>query len=174
MPEKLVLYENNGFMPDSSWTSIHIYSMPFLWDLKKPLKYALQNAFDKNPKTSFVENTEDDLININFGCRLGSKLRVINGYAASQSLYEANNSIKTINLGGYVPIQQNGENFVTANYDFAITCKPNTLDLQTFDIKQNTSLFQVTEIYKGTKYSDTSLAELDYRVGETWLFGDEK
>ena len=174
MPEKLVLYENNGFMPDSSWTYIQISSTPFLWDLKKPLKYALQNAFDKNSKTSFVENTEDDLININFGCHLGSKLRIINGYAASQSLYEENNSIKTINLGEYVPIQIDGENFVTENYDFSFTCKPNTLDWQTFDIKQNTSLFQITEIYKGTKYSDTSLAELNYLAGETWLFGDEK
>ncbi len=44
--------------------SIKIEASDYLFDSKCPLKYSIQNAFDGNPATSYVENTEDDLMKI--------------------------------------------------------------------------------------------------------------
>jgi hypothetical protein len=79
---------------------IKINSSDCLVDPNIPLRYSLQNAFDGNPATSYVENTEDDLIQIVImGIkRLNlQKIALINGYATNQSLYQDNNRIKKFN-----------------------------------------------------------------------------
>ena len=61
------------------------------------LKYSIQNAFDGNPATSYVENTEDDLIRIAISAEgVFDKVRLINGYAKNKELYYSNNRIKTV------------------------------------------------------------------------------
>ena len=60
-----------------------------LFDSKSPFKYSIQNAFDGNPATSYVENTEDDLMKIDVW--LGEaveQMAIINGYASNEFLYK--------------------------------------------------------------------------------------
>ena len=77
-------YENDipGFIW-KNWDPIRIVASDFLWDFNKPLKYGLQNLFDQDVNTSYVENTDDDLIQIEI---MGFKkyhpmFAIINGYA---------------------------------------------------------------------------------------------
>ena len=78
---------------------VRIQASDYLFDSRCPLKYSIQNAFDGNPATSYVENTEDDLMKIvlrKISVRkdLEVKFAIINGYASSSSLYKANNRSK--------------------------------------------------------------------------------
>ena len=77
---------------------IKIFSRDFLIDdTEFPLKYSIQNAFDGNPATSYVENTEDDMIKVEVSAgKEVDKIAIINGYAQNNSLYKSNNRIKTI------------------------------------------------------------------------------
>ena len=139
-----------GFTP-KGWDYIQIQPSAFLWDLKKPLKYGLQNAFDGNPATSFVENTEDDLFLIS--CQTGKpseKIAIINGYTQNKSLYVLNNRIRETD--GYFTLKDN-----TLNYQF---------------IDNHGSEIEVTKIYPGAKYNDTCISEMNIFIDGNWLFGD--
>ena len=122
-------------------------------DMKCPLKYSIQNAFDGNPATSYVENTENDMIEILFYPGYEpDKLAIINGYAQNNSLYKSNNRIKTItdNSGHY-----------------RSELKDDCLDYQYVPWEENAVIS--TDIYKGERYNDTCIAELNFLC---WLFGD--
>lgn len=139
-----------GYIP-KNWEYIQIDASAFLWDLKKPLKYGLQNAFDGNPATSFVENTEDDLFLIS--CQTGKpseKIAIINGYTQNKSLYVLNNRIRETD--GYFTLKDN-----TLNYQF---------------IDNHGSEIEVTKIYPGAKYNDTCISEMNIFIDGNWLFGD--
>ena len=139
-----------GYIP-KNWEYIQIDASAFLWDLKKPLKYGLQNAFDGNPATSFVENTENDLFLIS--CQTGKpseKIAIINGYTQNKSLYVLNNRIRETD--GYFTLKDN-----TLNYQF---------------IDNHGSEIEVTKIYPGAKYNDTCISEMNIFIDENWLFGD--
>lgn len=77
---------------------INIKASDFLFAPKCPLRYSLQNAFNGDPATSYVENTEDDLMEITFqGCFDYKKIRIVNGYAQNKGLYLDNNRVRKIN-----------------------------------------------------------------------------
>lgn len=132
---------------------IRIESSDYLVDSKKPLKYSIQNAFDGNPATSYVENTEDDLFDIKIHIKKYHPFfAVINGYSSSEELYKKNNRIKLFNY----------------NYELL----DNELKYQFID-GQGNAYFKVKDIYKGKRYNDTCIAELNVKFLETsWLFGD--
>lgn len=132
---------------------IRIQASSFLFDSKSPLKYSIQNAFDGNPATSYVENTEDDLFDIKIYIRqYHPKFAVINGYSSSQELYKKNNRIKLFNY----------------NYELL----DNELGYQFID-GQGNAYFRVKDIYKGERYNDTCIAELNISFTEiSWIFGD--
>jgi len=136
----------------SAWSKegINIQASNCLFDPKCPLKYSIQNAFDGNTATSFVENTEDDLflIEIGFSGKF-EKLAIINGYALNTSLYKANNRVKC--LSGDIEFSDDNMNYQI------IKCLGNYLP---FD-----------GIYNGEKYNDTCIAELNLYVNKSWLFG---
>jgi len=136
----------------SAWSEegINIQASESLFDTKCPLKYSIQNAFDGNPATSYVENTEDDLflIEIGFSGKF-EKLAIINGYALNTSLYKANNRVKC--LSGDIEFSDDNMNYQI------IKCLGNYLP---FD-----------GIYNGEKYNDTCIAELNLYVNKSWLFG---
>ena len=76
---------------------IRIESSDYLVDSKNPLKYSIQNAFDGNPATSYVENTEDDLMKIDVWLgEVVDQMAIINGYALSKLLYKSNNRVKQV------------------------------------------------------------------------------
>ena len=149
-------FEKEDGLPDfiyrpKSWNKIPITASAFLWELKNPLKYGLQNAFDQNPATSFVENTENDLMSLDIWIGESvEKAALINGYAKNTDLYKANNRIKSV-LAHFTLSDDE------LSYQF-IPCKSSNL--------------AVTSIYGGSKYSDTCLAEVNFFCGGEWIFGD--
>ena len=166
-------YHIDESITDVSKDSIDIQASDCLFDAKCPLKYSIQNAFDGNPSTSYVENTEDDLMKIIFrkiALRkdLEIKFAVTNGYASNASLYTDNNRIKKCGVA-------NGKNtpFLVELSDMDLNYQIKTINR---DESAYTGLFEVVaeEVYLGKKYNDTCLAELnfwDYSEKE-WLFGD--
>ena len=135
---------------------IRIAASSYLFDPQSPLKYSIQNAFDSNPATSYVENTEDDLFDLeiqgikNYGV---TGLLVINGYASSDTLYKANNR-----MANYQYNSKGNEKLVNN-----IKLDDNCLDYQEFKNCFSNVPFAITsgitQIFFGEKYSDTCIAE---------------
>ena len=138
-------------------------SFPLI-DKERPFVYTLQNAFDGDERTSFVEDTEDNLLTVKITqpnkeplpCK---KLRVINGFASSERLYRSNNRIREIE-------SENGDSF---------SCKDDSLSYQ--ESEWASSQVIVKSFYKGEKYSDTCLAEVDFLLKfsdgkEHWFCGN--
>lgn len=134
-----------------------------LIDKNNPFRYTIQSAFDQNPATSYVEDTEDDLIEIQFTWESDFKFRpkvslqrrIINGYAKSKLLYLQNNRIKGISI-------YNDENYELSD---------NILDSQIIP-KDTGASFKVSSLFLGTKFSDTCIAEIDLLIdNQIWLFG---
>jgi hypothetical protein len=135
---------------------IEISASSYLVDPNIPFRYGLQNAFDGDPATSYVENTEDDFIEIEFSgiYRYGyiNKIAIINGYALNATLYNNNNRIKKIKFNEQL----------LKDYD---------LSHRILDAPQAQWVI-VEDIYKGGIYNDTCIAELNAKTEHGWLFGD--
>ena len=150
-----------------------------LLDKNNPFKYSAQNAYDGDPSTSYVEDTEDDLFKIeflhynyhsNFVDDWFTKFKVINGYASTSDLYSNNNRIKEFIVENE---NENGDFEILSRFN----CKDNTMDYQFFDLEPNLFYFGLTvnKIYKGIKYDDTALAEIDfYGKKNGWFFAGDK
>lgn len=155
----------------SNSADIYIECSKPLVDEKDTFKYTIQNAFDKNPATSYVEDTEDDLMYIEAICPRITKFAIINGYAKNQELYKANNQILEVadewSENSKYPLDE----LTGANNCYQL--KKDTLIYQIIDYKtfSNGCIF-VSRIQKGEKYSDTCIAELDFfHEIDGWLFG---
>jgi hypothetical protein len=202
-------FTNNRDQVTSDWREdIFITASNPLIDAHDPLRYTIQNAFDQNPATSFVEDTDDDLMEIDCypsenyiseSKLLVTEVKLINGYAANNGLYNSNNRIKSIksilsqeNSKGIIYTINNlrfeykGEsdiNFIPkkSQYGLGLThilhipFNDNTLDYQHLYISNYLvgKIFPiaVSSIYSGSKYNDTCIAELDIKYSDTWLFG---
>jgi len=157
-------YENNA--------DIYIECSKPLIDEKDTFKYTIQNAFDKNPATSYVEDTDDDLIWINLGS-VGDleKIALINGYALNESFYLANNRVKKIICASFV------DKITKKIYNEEYILRDEYFTYQFFKRKKiknqiSSKSFKVLEIYRGSKYNNTCIAEIDYLLRKnTWLFG---
>jgi hypothetical protein len=140
-------------------------SFPLI-DKERPFVYTLQNAFDGDERTAFVEDTEDNLLEVKITqpnkepeplpCK---KLRVINGFASNERLYRSNNRIREIE-------SENGDSF---------SCKDGSRLYQ--ESEWTSSQVIVKSLYKGEKYSDTCLAEIDFLIKssgdkEHWFCGN--
>ena len=155
---------------------IHIECSKPLIDEKDTFKYTIQNAFDKNPATSYVEDTDDDLMYISFGLSYknskgkpemvnNKKIAIINGYAKNYDLYKNNNRVKEINGDIY----SNGE--LLFKHKETLFLDDFKFDYQVFDWEPRES-FSVQNIYKGSKFNDTCIAEIDFCNKKSgWLFG---
>ena len=82
-----------------------IQASHYLFDSKSPLKYSIQNVFDGNPATSYVENTEDDLIKLSFpvyGNKYSGRFTIslINGYASNEKLYQKAYKVEVVDSTG--------------------------------------------------------------------------
>ena len=169
-----------GFKPDITITA----SNPLL-DGDDIFKYTIQNAFDQNPATSYVEDTEDDLIYISFKFNKReqtiSYIRIINGFAVSK-YYLLNNRIKdmlfTINLFNKNDFLENKAKLPT------FTFIDDNLNFQIIDRKADfpkyklfpTSGFSIAveSVYSGTQWNDTCIAELDLKqLDSSWILGGD-
>lgn len=149
-----------------------------LIDSNNPFKYSIQNAFDGDPSTSYVEDTENDLFSFkflhynyksNFVNDWFTRFKVINGYASTSALYSNNNRIKEFIVESE---NENGDFEILCRFN----CNDNTMDYQFFDLEPNLFYFGLTvnKIYKGLKYNDTALAEIDfYGKKNGWFFEGE-
>jgi len=148
---------------EKDYSEIEIKASGCLVDPNIPLRYGLQNAFDGDPATSYVENTEDDLMGISvrvhfFGVR---KIAIINGYAQNISLYKDNNRIKKLSM------------YYNANEIRDMELADNALGWQFIKVVEGSGGFSVHEVYRGEKYNDTCIAEFNlYLEKYGWLFGD--
>lgn len=169
-PLDFFLTEDFAYYPSNGWKPIRIETNSYLWDEKTPLKYALCNAFDGNPATSFVENTDDDLFDIYIEYpKLSKKIALINGYSKTEYLYKKNNRIKEI-ANEFISDSEISIHLTDANERFPV--KDNILDYQIFDYISNGYIF-VSQIYPGSDYNDTCIAEINFYLDDdTWLFGD--
>ena len=178
-------YENNA--------DIYIECSKPLIDEKDTFKYTIQNAFDKNPATSYVEDTADDLFSIrfvfakelffqNYSWVIGKSLSinnisVINGYAANENLYFSNNRIKELIISSYnLENKKKSDNFLKElSKIYTGILKDNNLSFSTIQIPKEkiySVTFSCTQLYKGKKYNDTCLAEFDlYNKNVGWFFG---
>lgn len=159
----------------NAWSEegINIQASESLFDPKCPLKYSIQNAFDGNPATSYVENTEDDLMKcifrkINIRKDLQIKFAIINEYTSDVFFYKANNRIKKCGL-------KNGDNsaFLSEITDGNTQYQTKTL-IRTNDAYMGLFEFIVEELYLGNQYNDSCIAELNFfdNKEHSWLFGE--
>ena len=177
----------------SNRADIYIECSKPLIDEKDTFKYTIQNAFDKNPATSYVEDTDDDLFSIrfvfakelffqNYSWVIGKSLSinnisVINGYAANENLYFSNNRIKELIISSYnLENKKKSDNFLKElSKIYTGILKDNNLSFSTIQIPKEkiySVTFSCTQLYKGKKYNDTCLAEFDlYNKNVGWFFG---
>jgi len=152
---------------------IQIDASSCLVDPNIPLRYGLQNAFDGDPSTSYVENTENDFIRINLQYARYREIRqiaIINGYAKDINLYIKNNRVKEITTETYQLNKALTE--VEKTIFVKMICKDNTLDYQYFAIELPPAFLNITDVFRGSMYNDTCIAELNFRTDNGWLFGD--
>jgi hypothetical protein len=158
----------------SAIQNIQIGASGCLVDPQIPLRYSIQNAFDGDPATSYVENSEDDLMKIEFQVFTLNdticQIAMINGYAQNETLYNNNNRVKKIGTARYEWNKDNTYLILDIN-DTKVLCD-DCLSPQILETDFVRAL-HVLEIYKGNKYNDTCIAEIDIFVPEYgWLFGD--
>lgn len=118
-----------------------------LIDKDRPFMYTIQNAFDGDRATSYVEDSEDDCISITVTEGNGkiNRIGIMNGYAASESLYAANNRIKTFTLNdvehNFFDIFPNGYAYFPAGGEKSVTLRSSS-------------------VFKGSRFSDTCIADI--------------
>ena len=149
---------------------VSFYSYNYLIE-KKLFEYSIDKMLDSNPETSFVENSEDDnisfIIDINDSINIKG-FKIINGFAKSENLYKANNQVKVISI--YAQTLQDVEPVFIGTWSLK-----QTRDLQFIELDiENCCYLEIksTEIYPGTKYNDTCIAEFDILTDEGWLISD--
>ena len=145
----------------SNREDIHIECSKPLIDEKDTFKYTVQNAFDKNPATSYVEDTDDDLFSIrcifakelffqNYSWVIGKSLSinnisVINGYAANENLYFSNNRVKELIISSYnLENKKKSDNFLKdLSKIYTGILKDNNLSFSTIQIPKE-KIYSVT------------------------------
>ena len=158
---------------------IRISASTYLFDSKSPLKYSIQNAFDGNPATSYVENTEDDLMKIEFSgfkSKFSKKvaLGIINGYALNEKYYYANNRIIGLNANSYRINDEKTE--LIAREPIQLILKDGIYKYQILSFDYNNRVgsfsFSTAKIIKGNSFNDTCIAEINLSETDNFVFGE--
>lgn len=155
-----------------------------LVDSKRPFMYTINNAFDGNTGTAYVENTGDNLFyisvwkkNINNDFGKLENLQLYNGYCLNEHLFKLNSRIKNyalfinyittideIKYSNYISIY---ENFLTDSYNQQI------ININYDKLPFSTYYFEIKDYYKGEKYDDVCLSELNLYFSKIgYLFGE--
>lgn len=122
--------------------------------------YAARNAWDKDPKTAWIEGKNDDGVGewIDFSfyqSRVIQGIQIINGYAKSEGLYQANNRVKRVHLSF-----DDGTSFEAELNDGQI--QPQLIKFPTPKKTERVRL-TILEVYPGTKYRDTCISEIEFQ-----------
>ena len=158
---------------------IRIAASSYLFDPQSPLRYSIQNAFDGNPATSYVENTEDDLMKIEFSgfkSKFSKKvaLGIINGYALNEKYYYANNRIIGLNANSYRINDEKTE--LIAREPIQLILKDGIYKYQILSFDYNNRVgsfsFSTAKIIKGNSFNDTCIAEINLSETDNFVFGE--
>ena len=173
-------YNINGDITNAwSKEGINIQASNYLFDPKCPLKYSIQNAFDGNPATSYVENTKDDLMQITFGgfkskFSKAVNIAIINGYALNEKYYFANNRILELNADIYEFNDTKTE--LILSKPISLKLKDGIVRYQVVAFDYNNRVgpvsFSAAKLCKGNSFNDTCLAELNLSESTTYVFGE--
>jgi hypothetical protein len=144
--------------------SFGIQVSDMLIDPDSPLRYGIQNAFDDNPATAFVANSESGLFEIIVhNAYLPSsitKLAIINGFTRNPVSYRNNNRIKSVSIYGLSDMQSNVFELNDNIFSWQI--------IESFNYG-----FAATSVYKGERYNKTGISGFNiYLEDSGWLFGD--
>ena len=168
--------ESNYYLLDNFFSGsdslIDITASNCLIDPDVPLRYSLQNAFDGDPSTSYVENTRDNLIYIDLvyaNYEKITRIAVINGYAQNLSLYSRNNRIKTIGIESLEWNDDHSYLIFVKKDEFLL--RDDHFTYQFFNVSFPSKI-NVLDIYRGEVYNNTCIAELNFLTDNGWLFGD--
>ena len=138
-----------------------------LIESRRPFIYTIDKSFDGNFSTSYVENTKDDLMEFEFLFYKDLIIKgfaFVNGYAENRDIYLKNNRIKTVKI-----ISEDKE----SPYEKSFDLEDNDLNYQVFNCTPNKFYklkIMVTNIYPGSKFNDTCLAEINILTDNGWLF----
>lgn len=140
--------------------------------------YEIENLNDRNPKTAWVEGVGGYGINeyIAYQSTIGVKygyyivevdsIGIINGYAFNDTVFQENSRVKTVKLSTGYLISYNEHDlpyFKIANQDTIVELK-DTQEIQYIVFKEPVKathiIFTIQDIYKGTKYADTAISEV--------------
>ncbi len=121
--------------------------------------YNQQNVWDKDPSTAWVEGDKGDGIGEWLDFWLYRKkqtinsISIINGYVKNETIYNANNRVKKVRIWA-----NNGDSYL---FDL----EDNNLQKQILKlpkpINASTLKIIIVDIYKGSKYNDTSISEVE-------------
>ena len=137
-----------------------------------PTEYQLISELDEKDAQSFVKNKKDFIEKCEF-LNFFEKMAIINGYAANKNLYKANNSVKEISTYSVTfLIETDFEISEEWKKTKSLLCESDNMNYQVFDFSEPFYSVTVDSFYKGTKYNDTCLAELNLFCNGEWLFGD--
>ena len=113
----------------------------------------LLNEYNSDPGR--IDKTQITKDNINNYHNVVKRIAIINGYAKNDETWKNNNRVKKLKL------TINGEKEYILNLN-------DTKDMQVFEIdykceitKKITCVFEILEVYKGTKYDDTCITAID-------------
>ena len=157
---------------DGGYSRLAIYYAYFLVDTNIPLRYSIQNAFDNDVSTSYVFNnniSSNKELDFYIGSLSGSSnidlsilnFELINGYAQSTSLYQANNRIKNIEF--IIGHSQTGK-YRRINYELEdnnMSFQRIILDINRISEYYGRFSLVINEIFNGTRYNDTCIAEIN-------------
>ncbi len=126
-----------------------------LTDKNNKFLYDIDNIFDNDDNTAWVEGSEGDgigeWIQLDFDEEYNiERIDIISGYSKSKAIFNANNRIKTLEISF-----SDGS---TMNLDLK-----DTMDLQKIKIEPHVTKsvkFIIKDIYKGSKYNDACISEL--------------
>lgn len=131
------------------------------------LRYDARQAQDHDLNTAWVEGSEGDGIDefleyiIDTSEHKGAdplkvtELRIYNGYRKSKELWRDNSRVKRLKM--YV----NGKPYAIINLEDAYNYQ--TVEVGTIQLKpkKTTLRFEIMEVYRGRKYSDTAITEIE-------------
>jgi len=131
-------------------------------DSTKTNNYSAKSANDLNYKTAWVEGKSDDGIGEFIEYHFENKspritsIKISNGYQKSESVWKNNNRVKSLKL------YTNGNEFGILK--LSDTKTDQEFKLGTFGHNADGSdlvlRFEILEVYKGDKYSDTAITEI--------------
>ena len=131
------------------------------------LRYNAKQAQDHNLNTAWVEGSAGDGVGefleyiVDTSEHVGDDplkvtgLRIYNGYRKSRELWRDNSRVKRLKM--YV----NGKPYAIINLQDAFNHQ--TVEVGTIELKakKTTLKFEIVEVYKGRKYSDTAITEIE-------------